>query len=80
MPRANYPSDSSQARILKAFEKLGFWRLPSRYGKGSHQLVRCPKTGEVITVQYQVYKVLIQKYCKRVEQLGYDVEEFIQYL
>ena len=80
MPPDNYPSDSSQKKILKAFKKLNFEILAPRYGKGSHRVVICKKTDTRVTVQYKVYKEVIKSYIKIVEKLGYDVSEFISYL
>lgn len=34
----------------------------------------------VITIQYKIYKEVIKNYCKRVDELGYDVDKFIKYL
>lgn len=53
---AKLPSDSNQKKILKAFKKIGWEILPPRYGKGSHRVVRCPRTGTETTVQYHTYK------------------------
>lgn len=77
---ANYPSDSSQKKILKAFKKVGFEILPTFYGKGSHRIVRCAKTNCEITVQNKIYKEVIKSYCKKVDGLGYDVNLFIKKL
>lgn len=77
---AKYPSDSSQKKVLKAFKKLGFEILPQRFGKGSHRLVKCPKSGVEIVVQYKIYKEVIRSYIKKVYELGYDVNKFIKYL
>lgn len=76
----NYPSDSSQKKVLKAFKKLGFKILVPFCGKGSHRIVKCPKSGREITVQYKIYKEVIKSYLKIVDELGYDVEEFIKHL
>lgn len=78
MPQLNIPSDSSQKKIIKAFKKIGFIALP--LGKGSHQVMQDPKTGDCVTVQYKIYKNIIREYCKTVENLGYDVDEFIKKL
>ena len=76
----NVPSDASQKKVLRAFHKLGFEVLWSRRGKGSHRVVRDPKTNTEITVQYHIYKDIIRSYCKAVEVLGYDASEFARYL
>lgn len=54
--------------------------MPPQWGKGSHQLVKDPKSGFVQTVQYKIYREVIKTYLKRVNELGYDVEKFIKYL
>ena len=77
---SNIPSDSSQKKIIRAFKKIGFKILPSYYGKGSHRLIEDPKTGTVITIQHKIYKEIIKSYCKDVDALGYDVNEFIRKL
>ncbi|MFH1565295.1 MAG: type II toxin-antitoxin system HicA family toxin [bacterium] len=56
MPQLNIPSDSSQKKVIKAFKKIGFIALS--LGKGSHQVMQDPKTGDCITVQYKIYKIL----------------------
>ncbi|MFH1412837.1 MAG: hypothetical protein ABIG10_02305 [bacterium] len=80
MPPVNYPSDSSQKKILKAFKKVGFTILPPISGKGSHRMVKCQKTKLEITVQHKIYKEVIKSYIKKVEELGYDVDLFISKL
>ncbi|MFC1615406.1 hypothetical protein ACFL2L_01265 [Patescibacteria group bacterium] len=76
----NIPSDSSQKKILKALKKIGFTIRSPLFGKGSHRLAECPKTGCSIIVQHKIYKEVIKSYCKRVDELGYDVDKFIKYL
>ncbi|MFH1900335.1 MAG: type II toxin-antitoxin system HicA family toxin [Patescibacteria group bacterium] len=78
MPLPNIKSDSNQRKILKAFKKLGFEILPTGFGKGSHRLVKDPRSGKEITVQHNIYKQVIRDYCKKVEQLDYDAEKFIK--
>lgn len=78
MPQLNIPSDSSQRKVIKAFMQIGFVGMP--LGKGSHQMMHDPKTGARVTIQYKIYKNIIRKYCKTVEKLGYDVDEFIKKL
>ncbi|MEA2065009.1 MAG: hypothetical protein U9O66_01790 [Patescibacteria group bacterium] len=79
MPRYNFPSDSSQKKIIKAFKKIGFITNNSG-GKGSHIKVIEPKSEKWIIVQKQVYKEAIRSYIKFVEKFGYDIEKFIKYL
>ncbi|PIS04543.1 MAG: hypothetical protein COT81_05860 [Candidatus Buchananbacteria bacterium CG10_big_fil_rev_8_21_14_0_10_42_9] len=80
MPRDKVPSDTTQRKVLKAFRKLGFEILPHKYGKGSHRMVRDPKTGQEITVQSKVFKQVLFDYCSKVSELGYDVNQFIKHL
>lgn len=73
-------SDSTQKKILKAFDKLGFEILPPFSGSGSHRLVKDPKTKTEITVQYRIDKYIIRDYCKKVDALDYDVDKFIKFI
>lgn len=79
MPK-NIPSDSSQRKILKAFKKVGWQVLDGRWGKGSHRIVKDPKSGFEQTVQYKIYKEVINTFCKRLEDCNYDASEFIRYI
>ncbi|MCK5460197.1 hypothetical protein KAI52_03715 [Candidatus Parcubacteria bacterium] len=54
--------------------------MPAFYGKGSHRIVRCSKTNCEITVQNKIYKEVIKSYCKKVDELGYDIDLFIKKL
>ena len=79
MPLSNFPSDSSQKKITKAFRKIGFI-IDIGGGKGSHIKVIEPKTKKWIIVQNKIYKEAIRGYIKFVEELGYDHDKFIKYL
>ena len=76
----NYPSDSSQTTILKAFKKLGFKILPPACGKGSHRIAQCPQTNTEINIQHKIYKEVIKSYIKKIDKLGYDIDLFISKL
>ncbi|MFH1030091.1 MAG: type II toxin-antitoxin system HicA family toxin [bacterium] len=78
MQLTNIPSDTTQKKVLKAFKKIGFIEL--HFGKGSHRVVQCPKTGARVTVQYKIYKEVVREYCKTVMELGYDIDKFIKKL
>lgn len=80
MPPVDIPSDATQQKVLRAFRKLGFEILAPGYGKGSHRLVRDSKSGSVITVQYHIRKDVLRSFCRIIRELGYSVEEFIDYL
>lgn len=78
-PPFNFPSDSNQRRIIKAFQKIGFV-INSKGGKGSHVKVIDPKTGRWTIIQSNIHKAVIRDYVKFVEKLGYDVDNFIKKL
>ncbi|MEA2064820.1 MAG: type II toxin-antitoxin system HicA family toxin [Patescibacteria group bacterium] len=78
MPQFNFPSDSIQRKIIKAFKKLGFIKLP--LGKGSHQVMEDPKTKIRVTIQHKIYKNVIREYCKIIIMLNYDIDKFINKL
>ena len=79
MPPHNFPSDSSQKKIVKAFRKIGFI-VNTCGGKGSHIKIIDPKTKKWTTVQSKIYKEVIRSYIKFVEELGYDCDKFVKYL
>ncbi|MBU4331826.1 type II toxin-antitoxin system HicA family toxin [Patescibacteria group bacterium] len=79
MPPYNFPSDSSQKNIIKAFKKIGFIADVAG-GKGSHIKVIEPRTKKWIIVQNKIYKEAIRSYIKFVEELGYNANQFIKYL
>ena len=47
MSPSNFPSDSSQKNVIKAFKKIGFI-IDATGGKGSHIKVIDPRTGKRI--------------------------------
>jgi hypothetical protein len=73
----NYPSDSTQKKIVCAFRKFGFI---TRSGRSGHIIVCDPKSGVEFPIQSHIYKQVIKCYLKRVDQLGYDIDKFISYL
>lgn len=72
----NLPSDISQKRLAKAFEKSGFI-LNVSGGKGGHYKLTDPKTGKFITIQSNLYKIVFIAKLKQAEELGYDAEEIM---
>lgn len=72
----NLPSDISQKRLAKAFEKSGFI-LNVSGGKGGHYKLIDPKTGKFITIQGDIYKVVLIAKLKQAEELGYDAAEIM---
>lgn len=72
----NIKSDSSQKKILRALHKMGFIIQPGNFGKGSHIIVKDPKTNKEFTIQHRIDKYIIRDYCKKLEALEYDSNEF----
>lgn len=73
----NLPSDISQKRLAKAFEKSGFI-LNVRGGKGGHYKLIDPKTGKFITLQSNLYKMVLSAKLKQAEEFGYDATEIMK--
>lgn len=72
----NLPSDISQKRLAKAFEKAGFI-LDASGGKGGHYKLICPKTNKFITLQSKIWKQVLRDKLKQAEELGYDAMEIM---
>lgn len=70
------PSDIKQTRLLKALKKSGF-KIDYHGGRGSHAKIIDQKTGKFITVQYNLYKIVLQEILKEAEVLGYDASEIM---
>ncbi|OGY31267.1 MAG: hypothetical protein A3C02_01475 [Candidatus Andersenbacteria bacterium RIFCSPHIGHO2_02_FULL_45_11] len=76
LPRS-LPSDVSQKRLAKAFEKVGFIVSVSG-GKGGHYKLIDPKSKKFITLQGNVYKLVLKNKLKQAEELGYDATEIMR--
>ena len=72
----NLPSDISQKRLAKAFEKAGFI-LDVSGGKGGHYKLICPKTNKFITLQWKIWKLVLKDKLKQAEELGYDASKIM---
>ena len=72
----NLPSDIKQTRLLKALRKSGFI-INYHGGRGSHAKAVDPKIGKFITIQYNLYKVVLYEILKEAEALGYDGSEIM---
>jgi hypothetical protein len=70
------PSDVSQKRLARAFEKVGFI-VNVTGGKGGHYKLIDPKTRKFITLQSKVYKQVLKDKLKQAEQLGYDATKIM---
>jgi uncharacterized protein (DUF779 family) len=72
----NLPSDISQKRLAKAFEKAGFI-IDVSGGKGGHYKLIDPKSNKFITLQSNIFKQVLRDKLKQAELLGYDANEII---
>ena len=72
----NLPSDISQKRLAKAFEKAGFI-LNVAGGKGGHYKLIDPKTKRFITLQSNVFKQVLRDKLKQAEEMGYDATKIM---
>jgi len=73
MPNRSF-SDITQHRWIKACEKLGLL-VESKHGKGSHVLIKHPKTEHKYTIQNNLHKILNIKIFKKMLEWGFDEEE-----
>jgi uncharacterized protein (DUF779 family) len=67
----NLPSDISQKRLARAFEKAGFI-IDVSGGKGGHYKLIDPKSHKFITLQSNIFKQVLRDKLKQAEDLGYD--------
>ena len=72
----NLPSDISQKRLAKAFEKAGFISNVAG-GKGGHYKLIDPKTKRFITLQSNVFKQVLRDKLKQAEEMGYDATKIM---
>jgi uncharacterized protein (DUF779 family) len=72
----NLPSDISQNRLAKAFEKCGFI-IDYSGGKGGHYKLVDPKSQKFITLQSKIWKVVLKDKLKQAEDLGYDASHIM---
>lgn len=70
------PSDVSQKRLAKAFQKVGFI-VDVSGGKGGHYKLIDPKSGKFITLQSHIWKIVLKKKLQQAEELGYDAAEIM---
>ncbi len=72
----NLPSDISQKRLAKAFEKAGFI-LDFSGGKGGHYKLTDPNSGKFITLQSKLFKQILRDKLKQAEELGYNATDIM---
>ena len=73
---SNLPSDVSQKRLAKAFQKAGFI-LDVSAGKGGHYKLVDSKSNKFITLQHNLWKIVLKKKLQQAEDLGYDATEIM---
>jgi predicted RNA binding protein YcfA (HicA-like mRNA interferase family) len=64
-------SDLKQSDWIKACEKLKL-QVDKKSGRGSHAIIKHPTTNEKYTLQYGTYKLLNQKYYKKLQDWGFS--------
>ena len=72
MPSRSF-SDIKQSQWIKACHKLGLI-VESKHGKGSHVLVKHPKTGHKYTIQNNLHKFINMKIFKKMLEWGFEEE------
>lgn len=72
------PSDVSQKRLAKAFQKVGFI-LDLSGGKGGHYKLIDPRSNKFITLQSHIWKIVLKKKLQQAEELGYDAVEIMSH-
>ncbi|MBI4050486.1 MAG: hypothetical protein HY396_00720 [Candidatus Doudnabacteria bacterium] len=72
------PSDVSQRRLAKAFEKVGFI-IDYTGGKGGHYKLVDPKSKKFITLQSKIWKQVLKDKLKQAEELGYDASKIMHF-
>ena len=66
--------NQSQKDWIKACKRLGLV-VDCRRGKGSHCLVKNPKSGAKTTIQYKLYNIANIKIYKKLIEWGFTEEE-----
>ena len=73
MPSRSF-SDITQSQWVKACIKLGL-TIDTKHGKGSHVLVKHPKTEHKYTIQHNLHKFLNMKIFKKMLEWGFEEEQ-----
>ena len=72
MPSRSF-SDISQFQWIKACTKLGLI-VETKHGKGSHVLIKHPKTEHKYTIQNNLHKFINMKIFKKMMEWGFEEE------
>ncbi|MFH1890163.1 MAG: hypothetical protein ABIJ91_01165 [Candidatus Kuenenbacteria bacterium] len=73
MPSRSF-SDITQLQWIKSCRKLGMV-VETKHGKGSHVLVKHPKTGHKYTIQSNLHKFVNIKIFKKMLEWGFEEEK-----
>ena len=73
MPSRSF-SDITQSQWIKACRKLNLV-VESKHGKGSHVLVKHPKTEHKYTIQKNLHKFINMKVFKKMLEWGFEEEQ-----
>ncbi|OGY50608.1 MAG: hypothetical protein A3J65_03060 [Candidatus Buchananbacteria bacterium RIFCSPHIGHO2_02_FULL_45_11b] len=73
MPSRSF-SDITQSQWIKACGKLGL-TVEANHGKGSHILVKHPKTEHKYTIQRNLHKFINMKIFKKMLEWGFEEEQ-----
>lgn len=72
MPSRSF-SDITQSEWIKACAKLGL-TVETKHGKGSHVLIKHPKTEHKYTIQRDLHKFINMKIFKKMLEWGFEEE------
>ena len=72
MPSRSF-SDISQSQWIRACTKLGLI-IETKHGKGSHVLIKHPKTEHKYTIQNNLHKFINMKIFKKILEWGFEEE------
>ena len=73
MPSRSF-SDLTQSQWIKACIKLGLV-VETKHGKGSHVLIKHPKTEHKYTIQNNLHKFINMKIFKKMLEWGFEEEQ-----
>jgi hypothetical protein len=73
MPSRSF-SDITQLQWMKACRKLSLV-VESKHGKGSHVLIKHPKTERKYTIQKNLHKFINMKVFKKMLEWGFEEEQ-----
>jgi predicted RNA binding protein YcfA (HicA-like mRNA interferase family) len=73
MPSRSF-SDITQSQWIKACTKLGLV-IETKHGKGSHVLIKHPKTEHKYTIQNNLHKFINMKIFKKMMEWGFEEEQ-----